>query len=153
MSTGQRDRMPSSPSWNEREPPSARVPKTAMIVDDSEEYRALLSVALRARGFAVISITDEALVFTTILASRPTVLVLDVNMPGIDGPRLCRMVRKLPQGEHLPIILCSAADDLDAIAQGCGATAYITKTIPVTEIARRVFDLVERGAPSSKPGR
>lgn len=117
---------------------------TVLAVDDSPAFVALLSVALQAHGVDVVAITDPALVFSSVFDARPDVVLLDVEMPGFDGPRVARLLRGLPHTRDLPIVMCSASLDLAKIADDCGATAHIDKTQPVTQLVRKLLEMLGR---------
>lgn len=85
-----------------------------------------LNVALAADGIEALRIVD---------ANRPDVIVLDVNLPGMDGYQLCKRLKRDQNTAHIPIIMLTSADSAQAAMQGIGAGAddYIPKDVFATE--------------------
>jgi DNA-binding NarL/FixJ family response regulator len=103
---------------------------SVLIVDDHESFRRVaVSVVQATEGFAVVGIAgsgEESLEAAEQL--RPDLVLMDVNLPGIDG---IEATRRLRAGRGGPIVvLLSTYDeaDLDARAAQCGAAAYVTKS-------------------------
>ena len=105
------------------------MPKTVMVVDDSDAIRKFVMFALRARGYTVLLAKDgqEAL---ERLAQTPVDLVItDLNMPKMDGYTLVRALRQDPDLQALPIIILSSLSSDDDVQNGLalGANAYLVK--------------------------
>ncbi|HEX7024928.1 MAG TPA: response regulator, partial [Gemmatimonadales bacterium] len=120
-----------------REPPvSGRI----LIVDDHEANRVLLREILELDGHRVLVATSGADALREAAAAAPDLLLLDVNMPGIDGLEVCRRLRADSVTTSLPIILVTALTDrshrLDGIA--AGANDYLTKPIDRADLLLRV---------------
>lgn len=103
--------------------------KTVLVVDDEPDLRELLEVNLNKDGFRVIhaSTGEEALE----LASRetPTIIILDVMLPGLDGFEVCRRLKADTRTKSIPVIMLTAMTEEPDIVAGLelGATDYITK--------------------------
>jgi len=113
---------------------------TILLIDDSRTMRALLRKALEDANYTIFEAEtgEKGLeIFTEI---KPDAILLDVEMPGIDGFETCARLRKLPGGEHVPIIMSTSLDDLVSInkAYDAKATDFITKPINWDLIAHRV---------------
>ncbi|MBL8483923.1 MAG: EAL domain-containing protein [Rhodocyclaceae bacterium] len=110
-----------------------------LVVDDDPVVRLAAMETLAAAGFAVESAAsgEEALhIFATL---RPALVLLDVNMDGIDGFEVCRLLRQRPDGRQVPIIMLTGLNDADSIdlAYVIGATDFITKPINWTLLKHR----------------
>ena len=87
--------------------PSVEQQPVILLAEDDELTAAAWSAVLRLHGFEVVW-ADGASAWALARASRPDLLLTDWNMPGIDGPELCRIFRDDPILECVPIILASS---------------------------------------------
>lgn len=102
-----------------------------LIVDDEPEIKELLSFILQRAGHSITQAGsgDEALELVRSLVFRPDLILMDVNMPGMDGYESTREIRKV-YGEHwIPIIFITAEDDIAGFEEGieCGGDDYLVK--------------------------
>lgn len=102
-----------------------------LIVDDDGTTRLLMRQAMETAGYEVIEAEDGQKAVECLLKYRPSVVLLDVNMPNVDGFSACKQMRKIPGAETLPIIMVTGLDDYESIKQAydIGATDFITKPI------------------------
>lgn len=100
-----------------------------MIVDDDVETTSILAKLLKMEGFEPISVNDSTLAIQRANEVKPEVFLLDLMMPGIDGFKLCRMLRAEREFTRTPIIIVTALSDDDSriVAFGAGANDYINK--------------------------
>ena len=61
------------------------MPKTILVVDDNDDLRAILAFQLRGRGYRIVEATDGLEVHDACLKESPDLILLDVQMPGMDG--------------------------------------------------------------------
>jgi DNA-binding response OmpR family regulator len=120
--------------------PSTRI----LVVDDNKSVRVALSDFLRGNGYDVIEAEDGIQGFKQALEAAPDVIVLDVVMPGIDGFRLCQLVRK--RGMLTPIIMLTERATKEDIVDGftLGADDYVSKPFNPIEIMMRIQALLRR---------
>ncbi|MDL1903079.1 response regulator, partial [Anaerolineae bacterium CFX9] len=106
---------------------------TILIVDDDEHIVELARMYIEVEGFKVTSATDGKLALTRILAEKPALVVLDINLPSMDGWEICRRVRA---ESDVPIIMLTArTDDIDRIVGlELGADDYLTKPFNPREL-------------------
>lgn len=111
-----------------------------LIVDDDTPTRRLLRGVLDRQGFRLIEAADGAEAVELFERERPSLVLLDVMMPVMDGFDACARMRGLDQSEGTPLIMLTGADDIKAIdkAFGAGATDFITKPINWTLLTQRV---------------
>ncbi len=102
-----------------------------LVADDDAMMRFLARESLTQTGFNVCEAVDGAEALKVFEKSSPDIVLLDVNMPNIDGFRVCAAIRKYPGAEQLPILMITGLDDVDSIRQAYdfGATDFITKPV------------------------
>ena len=113
---------------------------TVLVVDDDAASRALMSAALGKAGFAAIDAADGETAVQTFAVHRPDLVILDVQMPGIDGFETCRRLRAHAGGAQVPIMMVTGNDDLESIdrAYEAGATDFLAKPVPWGLVGHRV---------------
>ncbi len=123
-----------------------------LVVDDEIEIRRALGRALAARGYVIETAADGEEAVSQTEVFRPDLVVLDLNLPKIDGLEVCRQVRTW---SAVPILVLSVREDeSDKVAAlDLGADAYLTKPFGIDELLARVralFRRVEGQAPASE---
>ncbi len=113
-------------------------PRLVLVVDDDDMIRRLLRIVLEADEFEVVEAADGDAALAALEDLRPTVIVLDVMMPGLDGVEVCRRI----DHRTTKVVMLTARDDpeLERAAIAAGADAYLTKPFSSVEL----LDLVER---------
>lgn len=112
-----------------------------LVVDDEPIMRSITESVLAEHDFEVSTAESAEQAIALINEGlRPDLLLLDVLMPGMNGFEACRILRRMSQFEHLPIIMLTALDDQESIDQayGCGATDFITKPLNIALLPHRV---------------
>jgi DNA-binding response OmpR family regulator len=128
---------------------SPGAPSTVLIVDDNEDLLGSLTFALqRMGGFRVEVATNGADGLEKAVALRPVCMVIDVNMPEINGLQLVRALRGDPDTAGIPLVILSAlVQDADrALGMFAGADQYVTKPAKpqaLVEAIRRAIALTE----------
>jgi diguanylate cyclase (GGDEF)-like protein len=117
-----------------------QTPDRLVLVDDDPIARLLTRAALEERGFTVEEAEDGESAVELIDSVRPDVVVLDALMPGMDGFDTCEIIRGMPQGEHLPILMLTGLDDEQSVARAyeAGATDFFIKSTQWTLLAQRI---------------
>lgn len=100
-----------------------------LVVDDSRTLRTIVCRALHARGFATLQAENGQVALEACARVMPDAIVLDWNMPVMDGVAFLRALRAMPYGELPKVIFCTSESDMDriAIALEMGADEYIMK--------------------------
>jgi len=116
-----------------------------MIVDDEKEATDLLENLLKLEGYEPTSVNDSTVAAQTASFFKPDIFLLDLMMPGIDGFKLCRLLREDPKFSYTPIIIVTALSDNDSriVAFGAGANDYLTKPYHPRELALKIKDLID----------
>ena len=108
-----------------------------LVVDDEAPIRRVVSAALQARGYRVATATTGQSAIDVAATDAPTVVILDLGLPDMDGVDVCRRIR---EWSDMPIIVLTAegADDRKVSALDAGADDYVTKPFSMPELLARV---------------
>lgn len=118
--------------------------RTILIIDDEESFREILAETLKHHGCIVHQAQSAAHMFTLLEDVHPDLLLVDIIMPGYDGPMLIRHLRSFPGLSTVPIVAISAtaqADDRSA-AIACGADAYLPKPFLTRQLLTTISDFL-----------
>jgi two-component system KDP operon response regulator KdpE len=121
-----------------------------LVVDDEQSIRRAVGRALTARGYQVQLATDGEEALTAAAAFQPDLVVLDLNLPALDGLEVCRQLRGWSQ---VPILILSVREDEpDKVAAlDLGADDYLTKPFGIDELMARVRALLRRVGSQGAP--
>ncbi|WP_315762690.1 response regulator transcription factor [Sphingomonas sp. Y38-1Y] len=119
------------------------MPRTILIADDDPHIRQLLVFALAKAGLDTIEAEDGEVALAMAEAQHPDLVILDINMPRMDGLEVCRRLRA--SGE-LPILFLSSRDDeIDRVLGiELGADDYVVKPFSPREVVARVMAILRR---------
>ena len=112
---------------------------TILVVDDSKAIVSL-NVGLLSDEFTVATAYSGEEAIELFMKIKPTVILLDVEMPGIDGIEVCRRIQKLDDGLYTPIIFVTSRGDSNTIAEAlnAGGEGYMTKPYSAQELKARI---------------
>jgi PAS domain S-box-containing protein len=113
---------------------------TVLVVDDNPNNLRLLSAMLIEHGFAVRVVTSGYMALKSVEVDTPDIVLLDINMPHLNGYEVCRRLKEQEQTRDLPVIFISALGDVSDKVRGfaVGGVDYITKPFQVEEVLARV---------------
>ncbi|KAM3106633.1 response regulator [Phormidesmis sp. 146-33] len=117
-----------------------------LAVDDDTFILNSLSTLLKPWGLQVATLNDPLQFWEHLEAVRPDLLMLDVQMPNINGIELCQTLRHDPRWQSLPVMFLTSCTDADTIHQvfAVGADDYASKPIVAPELVNRIFNRLER---------
>jgi DNA-binding response OmpR family regulator len=117
--------------------------ETILIVDDSRPFRQSLMRFLRMEGFEVVEAEDGSDGLAAYSHWRPDLVVMDVNMPRMDG---FEAIRRLREFSFVPVLILSArgAEMDKVLGLNAGADCYLSKPFSATELLTRVQVLLRR---------
>ncbi|MFN8539522.1 MAG: Hpt domain-containing protein [Thermomicrobiales bacterium] len=118
-------------------------PRVAMIVDDSLSVRRVLTRTLERDGWQVVGAKDGVEALEMLAWANPRVMVLDIEMPRMDGYELTSLIRNHPDYHDLPIAMLTsrAGEKHRRKAFDLGVTAYLVKPFEETDLLRTVREL------------
>ncbi len=118
--------------------------KRILVIEDHEDNRRIMNDTLSAAGFEVIeAVTGDAGVAMA-ESERPDLILMDIQLPGIDGYEATRLIKANPELRHIPIIVVTSyalsGDDVKAKEAGCDA--YLAKPFRPRELLSKVREFV-----------
>jgi DNA-binding response OmpR family regulator len=122
---------------------SARI----LVVEDEADVAQLIKHTLERGGDAKVeTVASGPAALTAVAASPPDLVILDLNLPGLDGREVCRILRARPASATIPIIMLTArVDEQDRVlGLDLGADDYMTKPFSPRELAARIRAVLRR---------
>ena len=124
---------------------STEGPRTILVVDDFEDTRLLLRTWLQKKGYRVIEAENGQQAIDEATSNQPDLIIMDVEMPELDGLSATRQIRTLANSEELPIVVVSAygADQFrdDALAAGCNE--YVSTPFEPDHLEKLIKSLIK----------
>ena len=119
---------------------------TILIVDDFDDTRLLLRTWLEKKGYQVIEAEDGNAAVATAESERPDLIIMDVEMPELDGLAATRQIRALPGFDRVPIIAVSAygAHQFRSEALNAGCNEYVSTPFEPEELEQLIRTSIER---------
>ncbi len=114
--------------------------KTCLIVDDSRTMRSFARIALAKLGFATEEAADGSLALEACRRSMPEVILLDWNMPNMNGIEFVKELRQTPGGGRPIVLFCTTENDVARIVEAIdsGADEYIMKPFDTDILASKL---------------
>ena len=111
-----------------------------LVVDDAPENLRVIAHVLKGKDLKISFARNGEEALEKIDGSRPDLVLLDINMPGIDGYEVCATLKKDPATEHIPVIVVTSKDRPEDIVKGfeAGAVDYLTRPVNSAELYARI---------------
>jgi two-component system OmpR family response regulator len=115
-----------------------------LVVDDDPDIRRIAAIALeRIGGFRVVLADDAATALELAARELPDLVLLDVSMPGTDGPAILAALRAAEVGVPVVFFTAASSDAEVARLRGLGAAGVVPKPFEVTDLPRRVRAILD----------
>lgn len=131
---------PADRPYDSGDPMPERRPNVVLVVDDNAANRALAQATLEDEGYRVLLAGSGEDGVAAFLRDQPDCVLLDIQMPGMDGVTACRRIRESPGGADVPIVFLTAQRDVDTFdrAQLAGGDDFLTKPVRPAELVLRI---------------
>ncbi len=112
------------------------MPRTVLIIDDERDTNDILANLVQARGFEPIQVFSGEQALAAIAEQKPSLILLDLMLPDIDGFELCDRLKRARETNLIPIVMVTALHDAHHRATGVrvGANGYLTKPFTPSEL-------------------
>ena len=124
-----------------------------LIVDDEQDVLDLLVYNLQKAGYKTVTARDGAVALQKSRDEVPSLIILDLMLPQLEGTEVCRQLRADSKTAHIPIIMLTAkAEEVDrVVGLELGADDYVTKPFSPREMVLRVKTVLRRAGGKSAP--
>ena len=122
---------------------------TVLIVDDDATTRTLMRSALERLGLIVVEAANGEEALGVFRKSQADLVLLDANMPRMNGFEACAAIRRLDYGRDIPIIMVTSMADSDAVKRAVkvGVTDYVTKPVNWSQLSERIREHLQTPGP------
>lgn len=122
-----------------------------LIAEDELDIRELIKITLTFSGFEVVAAEDGRRAVELAADGPYDLIMMDVQMPHMDGYQACREIKKMRELRHVPVVFLSAKGQSSEVNEGLGAGAidYMLKPFAPDELITRINQILENGR---KPG-
>ncbi|MBI4412108.1 MAG: response regulator [Deltaproteobacteria bacterium] len=122
------------------------MPETILVIEDEKDIQDLLQLHLKNTGYKVLSFFNGEEGLKGAQKSLPSLIILDLMLPGMDGLEVCRRLKKDDRTKSIPIVMLTAKrEEIDRVLGfELGAEDYVTKPFSPRELLLRVKRILER---------
>jgi two-component system cell cycle response regulator DivK len=118
--------------------------KTILIIEDTEDNRRIMRDLLSHAGFALIEAVDGLSGVAMAEQHRPDLILMDIQLPGVDGYEATRRIKANPDTRHIPIIAVTsyALSGDEAKTRAAGCDGYVAKPFSPRQLLAKVNELL-----------
>ena len=109
-----------------------------LVYDDEESILEVIKIILEEHGFEVISSTKGENIMQDVEANNPSLILLDIWMKGINGNEVAKQLKSDEKTKEIPIILISALNETQQIAEVAGVDGFLKKPFDMDELVKLV---------------
>jgi len=126
-----------------------------LIVDDEKDIVRMLDYNLSKEGYRIFSANNGELALKLARQENPSLIILDLMLPGIDGLEVCKLLKQDTKTSHIPVIMVTArSQEADKVVGfELGADDYVTKPFSIRELSARIKAMFRRGKDKSNDRR
>lgn len=123
--------------------------KSVMIIEDDDDGRDILATVLGHAGYATVCVSNGKDALTKLKKVIPSLIILDLQMPGMDGWTVDRSLKADPTLRRIPVVVTSAFANLASARMGVGAEAYFQKPIDLEALLETLPRLLKNSSMKS----
>lgn len=116
--------------------------KTILVIEDDSALSEMFAVRLEVNGYRVITAADKNSLFRFLESAVPNLILIDQDLPDINGLEICRMVRREEEFKEIPIFVHTRNPDEEA-ASASGCTEYFVKPFELSFLVRKIRETLE----------
>ncbi|MCX8007906.1 MAG: response regulator [Coriobacteriia bacterium] len=119
---------------------------TVLIVEDSQTLRQMTQMTLEERGYTCLTASDGATALQTLAETIPDIVVLDINLPDIDGFEVCKRIKTDPRTRYVPVIMATGLgrSGFEIMSIESGADDFVAKPIDPLVLDARIEMVIRR---------
>jgi two-component system cell cycle response regulator DivK len=130
------------------------VKEKILIVEDNPQNMRVIEMTLKAKGYLILGATDGEEALDTAVRERPDLIIMDIQLPKLNGLEVTKRLRQMPEFNDIPIIAITAyamkGDKEKSIEAGCNA--YLSKPINTRELPEIIAEMLQmRKRDSAQP--
>jgi CheY-like chemotaxis protein len=120
--------------------------RTILVADDQEGQRVLIDMLLSLEGYRMVAVEDGREALAWLKGNTPDLVVLDVNMPYVDGTDVCRRMRGVSRLAEVPVVVLTAMRDegTEEAVKAAGADVLVRKPLEGKDFRKQVRRLLAR---------
>ena len=118
--------------------------KQILIIEDDSDILQVLETVLTYNEFAVASIEGTDDIFESIETYKPDLILTDYLLTGLNGGKICQLIKSNKETCHLPVILISAYPELATSFGNFGFDAFVNKPFNIGELVDKIEELLEK---------
>jgi DNA-binding response OmpR family regulator len=117
-----------------------------LIVEDDRFIAKILTTGLERVGHTTVVVQDGSAVFGAARDQAPDLILLDVQLPGLDGFQVLKQLKRHPATRHIPVLMLTGQSDGPSVIAGLdsGADAYLSKPVDVPDLIKRIPAVLAR---------
>lgn len=121
---------------------SKRTKPLILHIDDSETVLLVTKAMLEEMGLEVMGVTNAVEGIKIAEKEKPTLILLDTNMPGMDGHEACETLKRNPKTKEIPVIMVTGADGMKEVerALSAGADGYVIKPVQADRLKAKLAE-------------
>jgi len=118
--------------------------RSILVVDDDERLLNVVKLFFEVKGYEVRTANGGEAALAAVEERRPDAVVLDVMMPDVDGLEVCKRLRSDQRFKRLPIIILTAAPEMEKSSIAAGANRFVSKPFDLDDLAKPVRELLAK---------